>query len=84
MKYPRASGTLRQAPDPTLKRACFARTTMLRTLSNLGLSRSGAPKSNPGSAPETVNNNIIFVMFACTVEHILIKKKEACDLQRIH
>ena len=43
MKYPRASGTLRQAPDPTLKRACFTHTTLLRTVSNLGLSRSGPP-----------------------------------------
>ena len=42
MKYPRASGALRWAPDPTLKRACFARMTLLRTVGNLGLSRSGA------------------------------------------
>ena len=43
MKYPRASGALRQAPDPTLKRARFARSTLLHTVGNLGLSRSGAP-----------------------------------------
>ena len=39
MKYPRASGALRWAPDPMLKRACFARMTLLHTVSNLGLSR---------------------------------------------
>ena len=43
MKYPRASGALRQAPDPTLKRARFTHVTLLHTVSNLGLSRSGAP-----------------------------------------
>ena len=48
MKYPRASG----APDPTLKRARFAHMTLLHTIGNLGLSRSGPPpRSNPGSAP---------------------------------
>ena len=51
MKYPRASGVLRQAPDPMLKRAHFTRMTLLRTIGNLGLSRSGPPQSNPGSAP---------------------------------
>ena len=43
MKYPRASGALRLAPDPMLKRAHFARTTLLHTIGNLGLSRSGPP-----------------------------------------
>ena len=43
MKYPRASGALRWAPDPTLKRARFTRTMLLCTVGNLGLSRSGAP-----------------------------------------
>ena len=43
MKYPRASRALRWALDPMLKRARFARTTLLRTVGNLGLSRSGAP-----------------------------------------
>ena len=43
MKYPRASGALRQAPDPMLKRARFACTTLLCTVGNLGLSRSGPP-----------------------------------------
>ena len=43
MKYPRASRALRQAPDPTLKRARFARTMLLHTVGNLGLSRSGGP-----------------------------------------
>ena len=53
MKYPRASGALRWALDPTLKRAHFACTTLLHTIGNLGLSRSGPPpRSNPGSAPE--------------------------------
>ena len=41
MKYPRASRALRQAPDPMLKRAHFTHTTLLRTIGNLGLSRSG-------------------------------------------
>ena len=44
MKYPRASGALRRAPDPTLKRARFARRMLLRTVGNLGLSRSGPPR----------------------------------------
>ena len=43
MKYPRASRALRWALDPTLKRAHFACTTLLRTIGNLGLLRSGAP-----------------------------------------
>ena len=43
MKYPRASGALRRAPDPTLKRVRFARTMLLCTVGNLGLSWSGAP-----------------------------------------
>ena len=43
MKYPRASRALRQAPDPTLKGASFARMTLLHTIGNLHLSRSGAP-----------------------------------------
>ena len=43
MKYPRASRALRRAPDPTLKRARFAHTTLLHTIGNLGLSRSWAP-----------------------------------------
>ena len=43
MKYPRASRALRWAPDPTLKRAHFAHTTLLHTIGNLGLSRSEAP-----------------------------------------
>ena len=52
MKYPRASRALRRAPDPMLKRARFARTVLLPTVGNLGLSWSGAPPwSNPGSAP---------------------------------
>ena len=55
MKYPRASGALRWAPDPTLKRAHFARTMLLRTVGNLGLSRSGPPRSNPGSAPDYIS-----------------------------
>ena len=42
MKYPRASGALRWAPDPMLKRAYFAHMTLLCTVSNVGLSRSGA------------------------------------------
>ena len=43
MKYPRASGALRQAPDPMLKKARFARMTLLCTVGNLSLSQSGAP-----------------------------------------
>ena len=43
MKYPRASGALRWAPDPMLKRAHFTHTTLLHTVSNLHLSRSGPP-----------------------------------------
>ena len=38
MKYPRASGALRWAPDPMLKRARFAHTMLLHTIGNLGLS----------------------------------------------
>ena len=51
MKYPRASRALRQAPDPMLKRACFARTMLLRTIGNLGLSRSGLPPIKPWIRP---------------------------------
>ena len=43
MKYPRASRALRRAPDPTLKRAHFTCMTLLRTIGNLSLSRSGLP-----------------------------------------
>ena len=43
MKYPRASGALRWALDPKLKRARFAHMMLLRTIGNLGLSRSGPP-----------------------------------------
>ena len=43
MKYPRASGALRQAPDPKLKRAHFACMMLLFTIGNLVLSRSGPP-----------------------------------------
>ena len=53
LKYPKASGALRQAPDPTPKRAHFTRTMLLHMVNNLGLSRSGPPRSNPGSAPAT-------------------------------
>ena len=59
MKYPRASGALRRAPDHMLKRAHFTRTTLLCTVSNLGLSRSRAPPDQildppryPGTKPQ--------------------------------
>ena len=58
MKYPRATGALRQAPDPMLKRARFAHTMLLHTVGNLGLSRSGgSPWSNPGSAPDPTSQD---------------------------
>ena len=59
MKYPRASGALRRAPDPMLKRACFACMMLLHTIGNLGLSQSGPPpRSNPGSAPANATEAI--------------------------
>ena len=70
MKYPRASGALRQAPDPMLKRTRFARKMLLRTIGNLGLSRSGPPWSNPRSAPDFIQihatfNNFKYVQRKC-------------------
>ena len=43
MKYLRASGALRWAPDLMLKRAHFACMMLLHTIGNLGLSPSEAP-----------------------------------------
>ena len=57
MKYPRASGALRWALDPMLKRARFTRTMLLRTVGNLGLLRSGPPPDQILDPPlKTIRN----------------------------
>ena len=53
MKTPKASGALRQAPDPTPRYARFTHPTPLRCISKIGWTRAGAPPwPNPGSATD--------------------------------
>ena len=58
MKYPRASGVLRWAPDPMLKGAHFACTTLLCTVGNLSLSRSGLLPPDQILDPPLLSNNV--------------------------
>ena len=81
MKYPRASRALRQALDPTLKRACLARMMLLCTISNLGLSRSGTPQSNPGFAPVTaLIIMIIILIYSIKIMQISTTERYSIDL----
>ena len=66
MKYPRASGALRRAPDPTLKRARLAHTMLLRTIGNLGLSRSGAPPDQILDPPLIIHKLRAWIVFVFT------------------
>ena len=54
MKTQKASGALRQAPDPMPTYAHFAHTTLLYHIGKIGQTRAGPLWPNPGSATEKV------------------------------
>ena len=72
LKYPRASGALRRAPDPMPKRARFAHTMLLCTISNLGLSQSGPPLIKSWIPPPPVVSFIAYSLYIMSNKYITL------------